>query len=597
MATNDQVIPTEVPADVKTFKILINGEEISDEYQIESILVYKEVNKLPFARLTIIDGNVSEQKFDISDSGEFDPGKVIEIQAGYKGDDQTIFIGVIVRQGVKIGKRKNSILKVEAKDEFSGLSIGRKNRYYYKSTDAQIIEDIIDQHKKDFQANTSRNYTLSKDIRETSLEHNEMVQYYCTDWDFIVKRAEQNGLLVLVNDGEFKVDRPDLSQEVSATLTYGTTIFEFESEIDATTQYGVVESTSWDLSNTEATEAIDSEEPSLGEQGSLSGEDLSKVLGVKKFEQFHTGNVIDQELQVWSDAQMLKSRLARLRGRVKCQGFSGVSPGGIIELKGVGDHYNGNVFVSGVRHMITDEIWEMDIQFGMRENWFQKEDVEENLASGLLPGINGLHIGVVTQIEGDPDSEFRLLVRMPLMGEKNDDGVWARVALLDAGENRGTFFRPEIGDEVVLGFLNGDPRDPIVIGSLHSSSKPSPIEPSDDNDEKGIITRSEMKLTFDDKDKIIRIQTADDKNIIRIDEKEQGIFIQDEHNNKIEMNSDGIKLSSASDLTLSATGDIKMEATNIKGAANAEVKIEGNGGAELSTSGVAVLKGSVVQIN
>jgi uncharacterized protein involved in type VI secretion and phage assembly len=168
---------------------------------------------------------------------------------------------------------------------------------------------------------------------------------------------------------------------------------------------------------------------------------------------------------------------------------------------------------------------------------------------------------------------------------------------LDAGDNRGTFFRPEIGDEVVLGFLNGDPRDPIVLGSLHSSSKPSPIEPSDDNDEKGIITRSEMKLTFDDKDKIIRIQTADDKNIIRIDEKDQGIFIQDEHNNKIEMNSDGITITSASDLVLSATGDVKVEGTNIEGAANAEVKFEGNSGAELSTSGIAVLKGSLVQIN
>jgi len=597
MATNEQVIPTEEPADVKTVKILLDEEEISNEYQLQSIIVHKEVNKLPFARLTIIDGDASKQSFDISDSGEFDPGKIIEIQAGYNGVDKTIFKGVIIRQGVKIGKRKNAILKIEAKDEYAGLSISRKNRYFYESKDSEIIEDILAAHKKDFAKNTSRDYKLTNDVKATDLKHAEMVQYYCSDWDFIVSRAEQNGLLVMVNDGDFKVDAPNLSQEVSATLAYGSTIFEFESEIDATTQYGAVESTSWDLSTTEATDPADAEEPDLGDQGKLSGEDLSKVLGTEKFEQFHTGNIIDQELQAWSDAQMLKSRLSRLRGLVKCQGFDGVLPGGIVELKGVGEHYSGKVFVSGVRHLITDEIWEMDIQFGMRKNWFQREDVVEDLASGLLPGINGLHIGVVTQIESDPDSEYRLLVRMPLMGEQTEDGVWARVALLDAGENRGTFFRPEIGDEVVLGFLNGDPRDAVVLGSLHSSSKPSPIEPSDDNDEKGIITRSEMKLTFDDKDKIIRIQTADDKNMIRIDEKDQGIFIQDEHNNKIEMNSDGITLSSASDLILSATGDIKMEATNIEGAANSEVKIEGNAGAELSTSGVAVLKGSVVQIN
>lgn len=596
---NEEVIPTEEPTDVKTVKILLNGEEMSDAYQVESILVHKEVNRIPFAKLMIIDGAASERKFEISDSGEFDPGTLIEVQAGYNGADKTIFKGVIVRQGVRLGKRKNSVLKIEAKDEYVGLCIGRKSSYFYDSKDSDIINDILDVHKKAYKKNVARNYELKRDIKKTDLKHAEMVQYYCTDWDFIVTRAEKNGMLVALSDGNFVVDKPNLSQKSSATLTFGATIFEFESELDAISQYKSVESFSWDISELEPTDPRDSKEPDLGKQGKLTGEVLSKVLGIDKIDLHHIGNVIDEELQAWSDAKMLRSRLARLRGRVKCQGFNTVLPGNVIELKGVGDHYNGGVYVSGVRHLITDEIWEMDIQFGLKEDWFSnEEDIIDSLASGLVPGINGLHIGVVTQIEKDPDSEFRLLVRMPLLGDNKDDGVWARVALLDAGENRGTFFRPEIGDEVVLGFLNADPRDPIVLGSLHSSKKASPIEPKDDNDEKGIITRSGMKLLFNDKDNIIHVQTADDKNKIRLDNKESGIFVEDEHGNIIEMTSKGISISSASDIILKAKGDISMEAENIEGKGKSEVKFNGKTGAELSTSGVAVLKGdSSVQIN
>jgi Rhs element Vgr protein len=379
-------------------------------------------------------------------------------------------------------------------------------------------------------------------------------------------------------------------------LTLGTNIFDFEAELDSASQFGMVKSSSWNLSDQEMVET-ESEEPKFPAQGKLSGEDLSKVFGLDSDNQTHSGNVIDKELQQWSNARMIKTRLAKLKGRVSCQGFSDLAVGDTIELLGFGDHYNGKVFVSGFRHSILGKNWEIDIQFGMCEDWFSnREDIVDSQASGLVPAVNGLQIGVVTQIEKDPDSEFKMLVRSPTISDK-DDGIWARVAQLDAGNKRGTYFRPEIGDEVVLGFLNCDPRDPIVLGSLHSSKNPAPFDPKDDNDEKGIVTRSEMKVTFDDKDKIIYIQTADDKNKIRLDEKEKGIFIEDQHGNKIEMTKDGITIESAKDLTLVAKGDVSLEGTNISGAAKSQAKIEGKGGVEMSSSGTAVLKGSLVQIN
>ncbi|MCJ8291327.1 MAG: type VI secretion system tip protein VgrG [Flavobacteriales bacterium] len=594
---DEEVIAPNSPTGVKTFKIFLDGEEMNAKYRVELIVVQKELNRMPFARVSIIDGSVSDRKFEISDSGEFDPGKAIEIQAGYGGEDETIFKGVIVRQGVRMAKGgKSSLLKIEAKDEYAGLCIGRKSAYFYKSLDSDIIGDVLGTHKKNYEANVTRKYELKNEIEATKVEHDEMVQYYCSDWDFILTRAEKNGMLVNVSDGMFKVATPNLDAEPTLKLTMGATMFEFESELDSMSQYNTVESSSWNLSDQDVVK-IDSDEPKLGSQGKLTGSDLSKVLGIDSLAINHSGSVIDKELQAWADAKLLRARLARLRGRVKCQGISLVHPGDVVELIGVGDHYSGKVFVSATRHVISKQNWEVDIQFGLEEDWFSnREDIVDSKASGLVPAVNGLQIGVVTQIEEDPDSEFRMLVRTPLISDK-DDGIWARVAQLDAGNKRGTYFRPEIGDEVVLGYLNSDPRDPVVLGSLNSSKNPAPFTPSDDNDEKGIVTRSEMKLSFDDKDKIIYIQTANDKNRIRLDEKEKGIYIEDQHGNKIEMTSKGILIESASNISFVAQGDITMEGVNISGEAKAEVKFEGKAGAEISTSGIAVLKGSLVQIN
>ena len=99
-----------------------------------------------------------------------------------------------------------------------------------------------------------------------------------------------------------------------------------------------------------------------------------------------------------------------------------------------------------------------------------------------------MQIGIVVSNE-DPDGEHRVRVRMPLVSA-DEDGTWARVAVLDAGDERGFFFRPEVGDEVVLGFLSDDPRQAVILGMLHSSAKAAPLQGSDDNHEKVFQSRS-----------------------------------------------------------------------------------------------------------
>jgi uncharacterized protein involved in type VI secretion and phage assembly len=187
------------------------------------------------------------------------------------------------------------------------------------------------------------------------------------------------------------------------------------------------------------------------------------------------------------------------------------------------------------------------------------------------------------------------MVKLPVIDDR-EQGVWARIATLDAGENRGSFFRPEIGDEVIVGFINADPRQAVVLGMLNSSAKPAPLQTSDENHEKGFVTRSEMKLIFNDDKKSVVLETPAGKKIT-VDEDAGVIKLEDENSNVVTLSDSGIELESGSDISVKATGDVNIEGMNVNLKAKVQFKAEGSAGAEVSASGTTVVKGAVVQIN
>ena len=582
MASKAQ-IPTSRNADLVTFTIKIDGTAIPQTIGVMSILVQKEVNRIPVAKIVMLDGDPATQDFEVSNEDLFIPGKEIEILGGYHSDEETIFKGIIIKHSLKIRQNGTGTLMIECKDHAVKMTVGRKSKYFYESKDSEVIESIISE------------YGLSAEVDATNTTHPELVQYRTSDWDFIQTRAEVNGKISLVENGTVKIVDPDFSQSPVLSLSYGDTILTFNAEIDARNQYKTVVSKAWNYQD-QAVVEVEATDPSTTDNGNLSPADLSNTIGLDQYEIQHGGKADESELKAWADAQMLRNRMAKIQGNVSFQGFPNVIPGSIIELSGVGDRFNGNAFVSAVRHQIVDGNWVTDAQFGFNPEWFTETfETSQTQASGLYPAINGLQIGIVTQLQEDPDGDHRILVHLPMI-KANEKGVWARIASLDAGENRGAFFRPEIGDEVILGFINDDPGEAVVLGMLNSSAKPAPLTESDDNHEKGFVTRSEMKLLFNDDKKSILIETPGG-NKISLSEDEGAITIEDENSNKILMDSSGITIESASNLNIKATGDVNIEGTNINAKAKAQFKAEGSAGAEMSTSGMAVLKGSMVQIN
>ena len=514
------------------------------------------------------------------------PGKQIEVHSGYHRNEEIIFKGIIVSQNIKLYQHKPSVLKLVCKHEAVKMTIGRKTAYFYEVADNEIIDRVI------------RPYGFSSDLESTIVTHPEMVQYYSTDWDFIVTRAEANGKFVYTEDDKIAVRSPNFDEATVLSLLHGATMLSAEAEMDARTQYKGVQALAWQPAQQDMA-AIDARDPSVVSPGNLNTRDLADTINLDSFNIRHAGSLKDVELQEWANAQWLRSQLSRIRGRVCIQGVHVVNPGNMIELDGLGDRFSGNAFVTAVRHEIDRTNWETHITFGLDPEWFVRvhDDVNTMSAEGLLPAVQGLQIGIVTKLEGDPEGEDRIRVRLPMLEHPSGEGVWARVACLDAGENRGTFFRPEINDEVVLGFLHDDPRHPVILGQLNSSQKPAPVVAEDVNHEKGIYTRDQLKLVFNDDQKSITIETPAGNSLMLSDD-EQAITISDQHGNKITLDSSGITLESASDVTINASANLKAESgANAEISAGAQMTAKGSASAEFSSSGATSLKGSVVQIN
>jgi uncharacterized protein involved in type VI secretion and phage assembly len=288
--------------------------------------------------------------------------------------------------------------------------------------------------------------------------------------------------------------------------------------------------------------------------------------------------------------------MAGWRGRARFQGFAGVGLGRTIGLGGLGSRFNGSAIVTGVRHVLADNGWTTDVEFGIwPELHAERFPISAPPAAGLAPAVSGLQIGVVTATAGDPVGEVRVRVSIPTAGF-DGQGVWARLAMLDAGNGRGSYFWPEVDDEVVVGFLHDDPAHPVILGALHSSAHPPPEEPTEDNHLKGFRTRGGLAMRFDDENGSVTLETPEGNTLV-LSDGDGGLVLSDQNGNSIEMTSSGILLKSGGEIRIEAQTDVAVEGVNLGLKAQAELKAEGSASATLSSSGMLEIAGSLVMIN
>ena len=156
----------------------------------------------------------------------------------------------------------------------------------------------------------------------------------------------------------------------------------------------------------------------------------------------------------------------------------------------------------------------------------------------------------------DPNGIGRVKVRIPKVGASRgrDREVWAPTATLMAGYHRGTWFIPEVNDEVLLAFENGDLAHPYVVGALWSKSHPPPETMEPGNSRKVIRSRNGLKITLDDQDgeESLLIETPGGQRITLKDSPGK-VEISDTNGNVVKLGAQGITLTAATKVTIDAS--------------------------------------------
>jgi uncharacterized protein involved in type VI secretion and phage assembly len=149
----------------------------------------------------------------------------------------------------------------------------------------------------------------------------------------------------------------------------------------------------------------------------------------------------------------------------------------------------------------------------------------------------------------DREGQARVMVRVPGIAET---GIWARLATMMAGRDRGTLFVPDVGDEVLVAFEHGDARSPYVLGSLWNGKDKPPQSGGDVASTKMIRSRSGVTLRIDDKASSLVIETTAGQRIT-LQDGPGTVRVEDQNGNSITLAPAGVTVTASMKVTVNAS--------------------------------------------
>lgn len=174
----------------------------------------------------------------------------------------------------------------------------------------------------------------------------------------------------------------------------------------------------------------------------------------------------------------------------------------------------------------------------------------------------GVAEGVVTDVD-DPGKEGRVKVKFPWFDERMET-EWCRVAQIYAGNAYGAFFIPEVGDEVLVAFVHGDMRIPIILGGLYNGKDKPPTFRAEDRNQKMIKTKAGHEITLDDtggSEKIVIVDKSGDNSIV-IDTAGNALTIAC-NNGKLTLSGKEIEIVSQAGMTITANETLDVHGSTI----------------------------------
>jgi len=188
-------------------------------------------------------------------------------------------------------------------------------------------------------------------------------------------------------------------------------------------------------------------------------------------------------------------------------------------------------------------------------------DILERVLPRSATGLGGRWYGVYPALVmnvSDPDGQGRVKVSLPWSpdGSSARYEVWARLSTLMGGNNRGSWFIPDVNDEVLVSFAAGDPRWPFVLGGLWNGSDtpPESMDGAGNNNLKVLRSRNGIKITLDDQNgqEKLLLETPGGQKVT-LKDGPGSIEVQDSNGNSIKLESAGITINASARVTVSAS--------------------------------------------
>jgi phage baseplate assembly protein V len=196
--------------------------------------------------------------------------------------------------------------------------------------------------------------------------------------------------------------------------------------------------------------------------------------------------------------------------------------------------------------------------------------------------VYGVVVGIVTNNQ-DPEGMHRIKVRFPWLS-KDVESNWARVAAPMTGKDRGTYFLPEVDDEVLVAFEHGQIDHPFVVGSVWNGRDGAPESNADgQNNHRTIKSRSGHVLRFND--------TAGGETIEIIDKTGGNKIVIDSASNTI-------TIEAKSDIAItSAMGKLTMQANGVEIRSRMGVSVEATQNIDVKANAIVTVKGAMIRLN
>jgi uncharacterized protein involved in type VI secretion and phage assembly len=427
-----------------------------------------------------------------------------------------------------------------------------------------------------------------------------------TDWQVLSALAKANNLEVAVRESKFSFSAPAVASAAPPAggtantdplvLELGKDLLRFRSILTSAGQVGEVEVRGWDVATKNALTATEAAATTRTELPTVTPQALAKAFGdptyVATDVPYRTQAEVDEAAKALADE--VASAFAEFEGTAR--GNPKLRAGAAVTIDGLGEPFDGKYTITTSRHRF-DPVTGYTTSFSVTGR--RDRTLLGLTSSGRTKASAGIVIGLVSDV-ADPEKVGRVKVTFPWLSEDYVSG-WARTVQAGAGKDRGWQVLPEVGDEVLVAFEQGDFRRPTVIGGLYNGVDTMPRGPVDLVDGgTGRINRRSMVSRLGHRVDLVDASGKEGVRVTTTDEKLK--LIMDHSGTTITLHADGkVVIEGTQGVTIdSASANMELKGNQIALKATGGITVDGGGGAvdvkagsQLSLTGVsAKLEGS-----